>query len=204
MLQKDCHKPCWKERFIDGLPPIFTHKVKQVLIGTNDSPNYDNLTYDNIFNAIKKFGASRCNNKKLLTYQLQIKKKANFCKQNGLPPITQKGKKHDKSHKIYTHKKYKRYKNNFDKLNDFHVKTKNVSGKYKQLGKFKIKFPMLKIDNKDQKELFKILDDFSSLDLLNLLKVDFSFSLLLVRVLTNLIFLQGIIFNIFNEFKEAK
>ena len=41
------------------------------------------------------------NNKKLLTYQLQIKKKANFCKQNGLPPIGQKGKKHDKSHKIF-------------------------------------------------------------------------------------------------------
>ena len=29
--------------------------------------------------------------KKLLIYQLQIKKKANFCKQNGLPPIRHKG-----------------------------------------------------------------------------------------------------------------
>ena len=28
MLWKDCHKPYWKERFIDGLPPIFDHKVK--------------------------------------------------------------------------------------------------------------------------------------------------------------------------------
>ena len=64
--------------------------------------------------------------------------------------------------KYIVHKKYKRYKNNFDKPNDFHVKKKNVSGKYKQLGKFKIKFHMLKIDNRDQKELFKILDDFSS------------------------------------------
>ena len=114
------------------------------------------------------------NNKKLLTYQLQ--KKANFCKQNGLPPIGQKGKKHDKSHKIYSHKKYKRYKNNFVKPNDFYV-----CGKYKQLGKFKNNFNMLKIINKDQKELFKILesnnssnsleDDFSSLNLLNLLKI---------------------------------
>ena len=114
------------------------------------------------------------NNKKLLTYQLQ--KKANFCKQNYLPLIGQKGKKHDKSHKIYSHKKYKRYKNNFVKPNDFYV-----SGKYKQLGKFKNNFNMLKIINKDQKELFKILesnnssnsleDDFSSLNLLNLLKI---------------------------------
>ena len=36
MLQQDCHKPCWKERFIDGMPPIFAHKVKQVLMSTND------------------------------------------------------------------------------------------------------------------------------------------------------------------------
>ncbi|KAL0010970.1 hypothetical protein SO802_006078 [Lithocarpus litseifolius] len=26
MLQKDCYKPYWKEKFIDGLPPIFAHK----------------------------------------------------------------------------------------------------------------------------------------------------------------------------------
>ena len=86
MLQKNYYKPCWKGRFIDGLPPIFAHKVKQVLISANDSLNYDNLAYDNIFNAIKKSNASVRNNKKLLTYQLQIKKKANFRKQNGLPP----------------------------------------------------------------------------------------------------------------------
>ena len=69
--------------------------------------------------------------KKLLMYQLQIKKKANFCKQNGLPPIKQTGKKHDKNHKIYSHRKNKRYKNNFVKSNDFHAKKKNVSGNYK-------------------------------------------------------------------------
>ena len=54
---------------------------------TNDSLDYDNLTYDDIFSAIKKFCTSMCNNKKLLTYQLQVKKKANFCKQNDLPPL---------------------------------------------------------------------------------------------------------------------
>ena len=70
MLQKDCHKPCWKERFIDGLPPVFAHKVKQVLMSTNDSLNYDNLTYDNIFNAIKKFDASMYNNEKLLNISI--------------------------------------------------------------------------------------------------------------------------------------
>ena len=66
MLQQDCHKPCWKERFINGLPPIFARKVKQVLMSTNDSLKYDNLTYDNIFNAIKKSNASMFNNKKTI------------------------------------------------------------------------------------------------------------------------------------------
>ena len=44
MLRKDCYKPYWKENFIDGLPPIFAHKVKQELMGKNDSIDYDNLT----------------------------------------------------------------------------------------------------------------------------------------------------------------
>ena len=100
-------------------------------------------------------------------HHLQIKKKANFCKQNGLPPIRQKGKKHDKKHKTYGHKKYKRYKNNFVKSNNFHAKKENVSRKDKQLSK---KFNMLKIDSKNKKELFQILDDFP-LNLLNMLKI---------------------------------
>ena len=71
MLRKDCHKPYWKERFIDGLPPIFAHKVKQVLMGKNDSIDYDNLTYGDIFSAIKKLGINMCNDEKLLKYHLQ-------------------------------------------------------------------------------------------------------------------------------------
>ena len=176
MLRKECHKPYWKEKFIDGLPPIFAHEVKQALISKNDSIDHDNLTYSDIFNAIKKFGINICNDKKLLKHQLQNKKKAkykrrNFCEQYGLSPIApskKKGKKHDKSHKIYSHKKYK---NNFVKPNNFHAKKKNVFEKYgKQTGKNK--FSILNIDNKDQEELVKILesnnlsdswkDDFSS------------------------------------------
>ena len=57
----------------------------------------------------------------------------NFCEQYGLPliaPSRQKGKKHYKSHKNYSLKKYKKYKNNFVKPNDFYAKKKNVSKKY--------------------------------------------------------------------------
>ena len=56
LLRKGCHKPYWKEKFIDGLPPIFAYKVKQVLISKNDSIDHDKLTYSDIFSAIKKFG----------------------------------------------------------------------------------------------------------------------------------------------------
>ena len=113
MLQKDCHKFYWKETFIDGLPPIFAHKVKQELMGKNDSFDYDSLTYGDILSTIKKLGINMCDDEKLLEYQLQNKRKAkykmgNFCEQYGLPPIAssrEKGKKHDKSHKNYSHKK---------------------------------------------------------------------------------------------------
>ena len=135
MLRKDCYKPYWKEKFIDGLPPIFAHKVKQELIGKNDSIDYDNLTYGDILSTIKKLGINMCNDEKLLKYQLKNKRKAkyemgNFCEQYGLPPIApswQKGKKHDKPHKNYGHKKYKKYITNFVKPNDFYAKKKNVS-----------------------------------------------------------------------------
>ena len=108
-----------------------------MLIGKDDSIDYDNLTYGDIFSAIKKLGIKIYNNEKLLKYYLQNKKKAkyemgNFCEQYGLPPIApsrQKRKKHDKSHKNYSHKKYKKYKSNFVKPNDFHAKKKNVSKK---------------------------------------------------------------------------
>ena len=90
-----------------------------------------------------------------------------------------------KSHKNYSHKKYK---NNSVKPNDFYAKKKNVSKKYdkqssgkgkcfncgkpghfskdcnQRPGKLKNKFNMLNIDNKDQEELFKILESNNSSD----------------------------------------
>ena len=56
MLQKDCLKPYWEEKFIAGLPPLFAHKVKEELIGKNDIIDYDNLTHGDIFSTIKKLG----------------------------------------------------------------------------------------------------------------------------------------------------
>ena len=79
-----------------------------------------------------------CNEEKLLKYQLKNKRKAkyemgNFCEQYGLPliaPSRQKGKKHDKIHKNYSHKKYKKYRTNYVKPNDFYAKKKNATKRY--------------------------------------------------------------------------
>ena len=107
----------------------------------------------------------------------------NFCEQYGLPPIApsrQKGnKKHDKVHKDY---KYKIYKRCSTKPNNFYDKKKNVyknhdkqksskgncfnCGKFghfskdckQKPGKLKNKINMLDINDNDKEDLFQILE----------------------------------------------
>ena len=47
-------------------------------MGKNDSIDYDNLTYGDIFNAIKKLCNNMCNDEKLLKHQLKNKRKAKY------------------------------------------------------------------------------------------------------------------------------
>ena len=151
-------------------------------MGKNDSIDYDSLTYGDILSTIKKLGINMCNDKKLLKHQLKNKRKAkyemgNFCEQYGLPPIApsrQKGKKHDKIQKNYSHKKYYSIK-----PNDFYAKKKNVSKKYdtqrsgkgkcfncgkpvhfskdykQKPSKLKNKFNMLNIDDKKTRRIIQ-------------------------------------------------
>ncbi|KAL4619472.1 hypothetical protein ACB092_06G081500 [Castanea dentata] len=175
MLRKDSTKPYWKEKFIGGLPPIFAHKVRQELIGKNDSINYDNLTYGDIFSTIKKLGINMCNDEKMLRQQLKNKKKVkykmgNFWEQYGLPPIApsrqKKKSKHDKVYKDYNHKKHKRNRTKFAKPNDFNAKNKSTFKRHdkqrsdcnQKPGKLKNKLNMLNINDDDQNELFQILE----------------------------------------------
>ena len=53
MLQKDCLKPYWKEKFIVGLSPHFAQKVKEELTDKNGTIKYDDLTYGDILALLK-------------------------------------------------------------------------------------------------------------------------------------------------------
>jgi hypothetical protein len=119
MLRTDSFKPYWKEKFIDGLPSLFAHKVKDELVNpTTGSIDYENLTYGDLFSIIKKLGIKMCVDQKMIRQQLKNAKKAkyemgNFCEQFGLPPIApsrRHRKKPDKFTKKYRHTKRKTVK----------------------------------------------------------------------------------------------
>jgi hypothetical protein len=93
MLKTDSNKPYWKEKFIDGLPSLFAHKVKDELLNpTTGMIDYENLTYGELFSTVKKLGIRMCIDQKLLRQQLKNSKKVkyemgNFCEQFELVPI---------------------------------------------------------------------------------------------------------------------
>ena len=48
MLGDDSTKPFRKEKFINGLPNLFVHKIREVLSNPNGVIDYDNHTYGDI------------------------------------------------------------------------------------------------------------------------------------------------------------
>jgi hypothetical protein len=112
MLKDDSNQPFWKEKFINVLPHMFAHNIKQVLANENNVIEYDNLTYGNIISVIQKVGIKMCIDMKISNQANKDKKKAkyemrNFCDQYGLPSVAP-SKKHNKSRKHDEHKKHKR------------------------------------------------------------------------------------------------
>jgi hypothetical protein len=135
MLRSDSQKPYWKEKFIDGLPSLFAHKVKDELINANTGLiDYEKLTYGDLFSTVKKLGIKMCIDQKMIRQQLKNAKKAkyemgNFCEQFGLPPIAPSRKDRKRSDKVFR-KKPAPYYNDFKKRK-FNKPSKNFPKKSK-------------------------------------------------------------------------
>ena len=55
----------WKNRFIDGLPSLFSERVKKVLRGYWPEIPYDTLTYGKLIGICTQVGLNLCNVLKL-------------------------------------------------------------------------------------------------------------------------------------------
>ena len=78
MLRDDSTKSFWKENFINGLPSLFAHKIRDVLSQPSGIIEYDNLTYGDIIRTIQKEGLRMCIDLKLSQKAAKDKHKAKF------------------------------------------------------------------------------------------------------------------------------
>jgi hypothetical protein len=61
VVSADSQRPHWKEKFINGLPLLFAHKVKDELINSTTSLiEYENLTCVDLFSTVKKLCKNMC------------------------------------------------------------------------------------------------------------------------------------------------
>ena len=152
MLRDDSNQPFWKEKFINGLPKLFAHKIRQVLSSDTGYIDYDALTYGNIITTIQKEGLKMCIDMKLNAQNKSDKKTAkyelgNFCEQYGLPSLPpSRRRKHkysfNRKHK-YSHNKNHNFEpNKFYSKNKFqkkHSKPNNQFHKKKSFDKSQTK-----------------------------------------------------------------
>jgi hypothetical protein len=135
MLRVDSNKPFWKEKFIDGLPNLFAHKIRTVLSNSNGIIDYDTLTYGDIISTIKQEGLKMCIEQRIAKQQYDNKRKAkyemgNFCEQYGILSVAPSQRKYIK-HKKEKYNKQGRIwkkKKNFQP-NEYYNKNKKFSKK---------------------------------------------------------------------------
>ncbi|CAL2240028.1 unnamed protein product [Prunus armeniaca] len=123
MLRDDSNQPFWKEKFVNGLPNLFAHKIRTTLSNQQGHIDWDSLTYGNIISTINQVGMRMCIDFKI-GRQIQSDRKSakyelgNFCEQYGLAsiPPSRKNKPSYPSH-IGKHRHYSRRKQ-FSRHND--------------------------------------------------------------------------------------
>ncbi|KAI5349019.1 hypothetical protein L3X38_001906 [Prunus dulcis] len=92
MLRDDSHQSFWKEKFINGLPNLFAHKIRTTLSNEQGHIDWDNLTYGNIVSTINQVGMKMCVDLKIGKHIQSDRKSAkyelgNFCEQYGLTSL---------------------------------------------------------------------------------------------------------------------
>ncbi|KAG5592746.1 hypothetical protein H5410_043260, partial [Solanum commersonii] len=100
----ECNSTHWKSKFIDGLPTLFTERVRRSLRGDDHSINYDNYTYGKLISACVQEGLALCNeiklNQQIKRHRLTERKQlGEFCEQFAFDIPKQKSKEVESSHK---------------------------------------------------------------------------------------------------------
>ncbi|CAL2226380.1 unnamed protein product [Prunus armeniaca] len=113
MLRDDSNQPFWKEKFVNGLPNLFAHKIRTTLSNEQGHIDWDSLTYGNILSTINQVGMKMCIDFKI-GRQIQSDRKSakyelgNFCEQYGLtsiPPSRKNKPSHIRKHRHYFRRK---------------------------------------------------------------------------------------------------
>ena len=147
MHRSDCNSPFWKENFINSLPSLFAHKIRETLSNTSGVIDYDDLTYGDISSVICREGLKMCIDMKIQNQANKDKRKAkykvgNFYTQYGLPSIApSKRKPREKEYlrkriasKYYrSHKKSSNFRRNY-----FYKKSKKSKDYHKVNNKRKV------------------------------------------------------------------
>lgn len=78
MMREDSNNSFWKEKFVNGLPNLFAHKIREELSKNLGFIDYDNLTYGDIISQIQKTGLKMCIDFKISKQVNKYKNKAKY------------------------------------------------------------------------------------------------------------------------------
>ncbi|XP_060183205.1 uncharacterized protein LOC132613174 [Lycium barbarum] len=121
MIREDYGNDFWKERFISGLPSLFTEKVRtKIKDRFNGRIPYENLTYGDLISFINVIGLDLCTDLKLKHFLKKDQQQSrmdlgSFCQDFGFEKISAPSKKSSKMAKKATTSKSHYRKKNSDK-----------------------------------------------------------------------------------------
>ena len=76
MLRSDCNQSFWKEKFILGLPKLFSERIRiKIREQYNGQISYDKLTYGEIISIVTAKGIKLCNDDFKLKQQMKNEQK---------------------------------------------------------------------------------------------------------------------------------